>query len=52
MTGLSIPIRENPGPGEYRYLSFAWIKWGGGQTVVNSKVPAQPMYVILSAGLD
>lgn len=31
MTGLSIPIRENPGPGEYRYITFAWIKWGGGQ---------------------
>ncbi|WCJ59814.1 MotA/TolQ/ExbB proton channel family protein [Fontisphaera persica] len=31
MEGLSIPIRENPGPGEYRYLSFAWIKWGEGQ---------------------
>jgi hypothetical protein len=22
--GLSIKIRENPGPGEYRYLRFAW----------------------------
>ncbi|WP_201301083.1 MotA/TolQ/ExbB proton channel family protein [Sunxiuqinia indica] len=31
IAGLSIPIRENPGPGEYRYLTFAWIKWGGGQ---------------------
>lgn len=29
MTGLSIPIRENPGPGEYRYITFAWVKWGG-----------------------
>lgn len=28
MTGLSIPIRENPGPGEYRYITFAWVKWG------------------------
>lgn len=28
MTGLSIPIRENPGSGEYRYITFAWIKWG------------------------
>ena len=31
MKGLSIPIRENPGPGEYRYITFAWIKWGGEQ---------------------
>lgn len=31
MTGLSIPIRENPGPGQYRYLTFAWVKWGNGQ---------------------
>ena len=30
-SGLSISIRENPEPGEYRYLSFAWQKWGGGQ---------------------
>lgn len=29
--GLSIPIRENPGPGEYRYITFAWVKWGGDQ---------------------
>lgn len=31
LTGLSLPIRENPGPGEYRYITFAWIKWGGEQ---------------------
>lgn len=31
LTGLSIPIRENPGPGEYRYITFTWIKWGGNQ---------------------
>ncbi|NQU36427.1 MAG: MotA/TolQ/ExbB proton channel family protein, partial [Actinobacteria bacterium] len=31
ISGLSIGIRENPGPGEYRFLSFAWQKWGGGQ---------------------
>lgn len=30
ITGLSIPIRENPGEGEFRYLSFAWRKWGEG----------------------
>lgn len=29
ITGLSVPIRENPGPGEYRYITFAWVKWGG-----------------------
>lgn len=27
--GFTIPIRENPGPGEYRYLTFAWKKKGG-----------------------
>lgn len=26
---LAIKIRENPGPGEYRYLHFAWRKQGG-----------------------
>ncbi|MDR3220182.1 MAG: MotA/TolQ/ExbB proton channel family protein [Dysgonamonadaceae bacterium] len=31
ITGLSIPIRENPGVGEYRYITFGWIKWGEGQ---------------------
>lgn len=29
ITGLSVPIRENPGQGEYRYITFAWVKWGG-----------------------
>jgi biopolymer transport protein ExbB len=47
IAGLSIPIRENPGPGEYRYLTFAWIKWGGGQVGIqlghqlSSKFPNQ-----------
>jgi hypothetical protein len=27
--GLNVKIRENPGPGEYRYLRFAWKKKGG-----------------------
>ena len=31
LTGLSIPIRENPGAGEYRYITFVWVKWGGSQ---------------------
>ncbi|MBQ7731178.1 MAG: MotA/TolQ/ExbB proton channel family protein [Lentisphaeria bacterium] len=31
LTGLSIPIRENPGAGEYRYITFVWVKWGGTQ---------------------
>jgi hypothetical protein len=26
---LGVKIRENPGPGEYRYLTFAWRKQGG-----------------------
>lgn len=30
INGLSIPIRENPGPGEFRFMSFAWRKWGEG----------------------
>jgi biopolymer transport protein ExbB len=29
LPGLSAKIRENPGPGEYRYLQFAWKKQGG-----------------------
>lgn len=27
--GLDVKIRQNPGPGEYRYLQFAWKKKGG-----------------------
>jgi biopolymer transport protein ExbB len=26
---LGVKIRENPGPGEYRYIRFAWRKQGG-----------------------
>ncbi|MBB5349887.1 biopolymer transport protein ExbB [Haloferula luteola] len=32
--GLNIPIRENPGPGEFRFLSFAWRKWGSGPIAI------------------
>ena len=28
--GWRFPIAENPGPGQYRYLRFAWKKRGGG----------------------
>jgi len=29
LPNLGVAIRENPGPGEYRYLQFAWKKQGG-----------------------
>ena len=29
LPGLGVKIRQNPGPGEYRYLTFAWKKQGG-----------------------
>jgi hypothetical protein len=29
LPGLGVKIREKPGPGEYRYLRFAWKKRGG-----------------------
>ena len=29
LPGLGVMIRENPGPGEYRYVRFAWKKKGG-----------------------
>lgn len=29
LPGLGVRIRRNPGPGEYRYLRFAWLKRGG-----------------------
>jgi hypothetical protein len=29
LPGLGLKIRENPAPGEYRYLRFAWKKQGG-----------------------
>ncbi|HVA45918.1 MAG TPA: hypothetical protein VNH11_05980 [Pirellulales bacterium] len=29
LPGLAAKIRQNPGPGEYRYLQFAWKKKGG-----------------------
>ncbi|MFT3785486.1 MAG: MotA/TolQ/ExbB proton channel family protein [Tepidisphaeraceae bacterium] len=32
ITGLPLKIVEHPsGPNEYRYVAFAWRKWGGGQ---------------------
>lgn len=31
LTGLDIKIRQNPSAGQFRYLSFAWIKWAGSQ---------------------
>lgn len=31
LTGLNIQVRQNPTAGQYRYISFAWIKWGGEQ---------------------
>jgi hypothetical protein len=31
LPGLTAKIRQNPGPGEYRYVSFAWKKKGGSQ---------------------
>ncbi len=30
LPGLGVKIREKPGPGEFRYLQFAWKKQGGG----------------------
>jgi hypothetical protein len=32
LPGLKVNIRQNPGPGEYRFLRFAWKKKGG-QTI-------------------
>jgi hypothetical protein len=29
LPNLGVKIRENPGPGEYRYIRFAWKKMGG-----------------------
>ena len=29
LPGLGMKIRQNPGPGEFRYLQFAWKKQGG-----------------------
>jgi hypothetical protein len=31
LSGLALPIREHPGPGEYRFVAFAWRKDGGGR---------------------
>jgi hypothetical protein len=31
LPGLEVKIRKEPGPGEYRYLRFAWKKQGGNQ---------------------
>ncbi|HKD35480.1 MAG TPA: hypothetical protein VKB78_01730, partial [Pirellulales bacterium] len=31
LPGLGVKIREKPGPGEYRFVSFAWKKKGGTQ---------------------
>lgn len=34
LPGVEIPIRENPGPGEARYLRWAWKKQGGEKIVL------------------
>ena len=34
LPGLGLKIRQNPGPGEYRYLQFAWKKQGGSRICV------------------
>ncbi|MDO4162815.1 MAG: MotA/TolQ/ExbB proton channel family protein [Bacteroides sp.] len=41
MNGLSIPIRENPKAGEYRYISFAFVKWGGNQVGIHLQATPQ-----------
>jgi hypothetical protein len=32
---MALPIRENPGPGEYRFLRFAWKKQGGSRIALH-----------------
>ncbi len=34
VTGWGFVIRENPGPGQYRFLRFAWRKRGGGSALL------------------
>jgi len=34
LPGLSVKIAENPGPGEYRYLRYAWKKIGGNSVLL------------------
>ncbi len=34
VSGLSLKVREKPEPGEVRYISFAYRKWGGGQVAL------------------
>ena len=34
LPGLAVKIRQNPGPGEYRYITFAWKKKGGNQSLL------------------
>lgn len=29
LPGLNVKVRQNPGPGEYRFIQFAWKKQGG-----------------------
>lgn len=41
LTGLNIQIRKNPATGQYRYISFAWIKWGGHQIGIKFDVVPQ-----------
>ncbi len=35
LPGLGVKIREKPGPGEYRYLQFAWRRTGGKPSACN-----------------
>ena len=49
ITGLSLPIRAHPGPGEYRYITFAWIKWGGNQIAMKFDIDANAGHSAQSA---
>jgi hypothetical protein len=34
IANMNVPIRSNPGPGEFRYFRYAWRKRGGGGAVL------------------
>lgn len=47
---LHAKIRPNPGPGEYRYLRFAWRKRGGGSAVL--QLADNGAWRSMAAGVD
>lgn len=42
LSGMALPIREHPRPGEFRFITFAWRKDGGGRLALQIESADDP----------